>query len=142
MSQDILRRILGAIEIARHGSRQIADADMDRHTGGALVATSEIIRQPGNVAWKSGVDAADGDKDAGVDDAGDATVGGGGDADDEAGGDDAHEGEDVGGALAGAVREPGDGDGEHGGGDVDGDGEKLGRGGGVAQFADDAGEEE
>ena len=140
--QYIFRRILRAIEIARHGSRQIADADMDRHASGALITTRKIIRDPGDVARKGGIDAADGDEDPGVDDAGDAAVGGGGDADDEAGGDDAHEGEDVRGALTGAVREPGDGDGEHGGGDVDGDREELGGGGGVAQFADDAGEEE
>ena len=126
VSQDILRRILRPVEVARHGAGQIARTDVYRHPRRALVAAGQIVREPGDVARESGVDAEDGDEDAGVDDAGHAAVGGGGDADYEAGGDDAHGGEDVGRALARAVREPGDGDGEGGGGDVDGDGEELG----------------
>lgn len=102
---------------------------MYRHTGGALIAPGQIIRQPSDVARKSGIDAADGDEDACIDDPGHATVGRGGYANDEAGGDDAHADEDVGGALARAVGEPGDGDGEDGSGDVDRDGEELGGGG-------------
>lgn len=110
---------------------------MDGHAGRPLVAAGEVVGDPGDVAGEGGVDAADG-----VDGAGGAAVGGGPDADDEADPDGAHAAEDVRGALAGAVGEPGDRDGEDGGRDVDGHGQELGCGGCVAEFADDGWEEE
>lgn len=142
VSQDILRAIRGAVEIARHCPGQVAQADVDCHAGGSLVASGQIVRDPGDVAGEGGIDAADGDEDACVHDARDPAVRRGGDADDEADPDGAHAAEDVGGALARAVREPGDSNGKDGGGDVDGDGEELCGGGSVAEFADDGGEEE
>lgn len=102
------------------------------HPGRPLVAACEIVRYPGYVSGKGGIDAADGDEDAGVYDAGDAAVSGCADADYEADPNSAHAGEDVGGALAGAVGEPGDGDGEDGCRDVDGYGQELGGGGCIA----------
>ncbi|KAL9581964.1 MAG: hypothetical protein Q9203_005685 [Teloschistes exilis] len=72
--------------------------------------------------------ATHGDEDARVHDTGNTAMSRSGDADDEADPDGAHAGEDVRGTLAGAVGEPGHGDGEDGGGDVDGDCEEL-RGG-------------
>lgn len=142
MSQDILRAIRRAVEIARHCPGQVAQADVDRHAGGSLVASRQIVRDPGDVAGEGGIDAADGDEDTRVHDARDPAVRRGGDADDEADPDGAHAAEDVGGALARAIREPGHSDGEDGGGDVDGDCEELCGGGKVAEFADDGGEEE
>ena len=115
---------------------------MNRHARASFVAAGQVVGEPSDVTRESGVDATDGDEDAGVDDAREIACSGGGDADDEADTDGAHAGEDVGGALAGAVGVPGDGDGEDGCGDVDGDGEELGCGGCVAEFTDDAGEEE
>ena len=115
---------------------------MYRHPRRPLIAPRQIIRNPRHVPRECWIDSAYGDEDSRVDDAGDVSGGGGGDADYEADADGAHAGEDVGAALAGAIGEPGYGDGEDGGGDVDGDGEELGCGGGVAEFADDGGEEE
>lgn len=75
------------------------------------------------VARKCGIDTTDRDENTRVHDSRSTATGRRSDADDEADPDGAHAGEDVGGALPGAVGKPGHGDGEDGGGDVDGDGE-------------------
>ena len=74
------------------------------------------------VSRKSWIDPTHRDEYARVDYSRDTSVGRGSDADNETDSDNAHQGEDVGRSLTGAVREPGYGDGENGGGDVDGDG--------------------
>ncbi len=102
------------------------------HPRRPFITPRQIVRYPRHVPGESRVDPANCDEDAGVDNTGDVTGCGGGNADYEADADGEHAGEDVWAALAGAVGEPGDGDGEDGGGDVDWYGEELGDGGCVA----------
>ena len=115
---------------------------MDRHACRPLVAAGQIVRYPRHVSREGGVDTTHCDEYPCVDDAWDAAMCGGRNADYEADQDGAHACEDIRGALTRAVRKPGYGDCKDGGGDVDGDCEELCGGGCVAEFADDAREEE
>ena len=146
MTKQVLRRISRPIEITSHGTTQITKTDLERHARGTLVAACEVVADPRDVTREGGVDAASGDEDARVDEAGEAADCGSRDGDDEADEDQAHRHEDVGpaglAALRGAVGEPADDDGEDGRGDVDRHGEKLSGGGFVAELFDDAGQEE
>lgn len=100
---------------------------MNRHPSAALIATSQVVRQPCDVTGKAGVDRTRNNEDARVHDAGflrwicrDTH----GKADDH----DAQEADDEGASFAKTVGEVGEDDGEDGGSDIDRDGEELGGG--------------
>jgi hypothetical protein len=45
---------------------EVADTDLHRHAGRALVAARQVVAKPGDDAWEGWVDAACGDEDAAV----------------------------------------------------------------------------
>lgn len=76
MAQDIFRLVSFSVEIARHGSCEVAESDVDCHAGGALVGAGEVVGHPGYVAGEGGVDSTCCYEHSCVDYAGDVTYGG------------------------------------------------------------------
>lgn len=114
---------------------------MYSHTGRPLVTSRQIVANPGDVPWESGIDAHNRDEDTSVNDSRDTSASGG-EHNNEADGDQSHEEEDKGRPLAMAVRVVSTDDGEGGGGDVDGDRQQLRSGCRVTKISDNRWQEE
>lgn len=138
MARLIPRLVLRAVNVTADHTVQIAPPDHKPNSDAALIHALDIIRSPGDRIRDAGIDAQRAEKRARVFDAGR----GGAEQHAEAG--DAEEGgSDVApAALAGAVGEPADEDGQDCGGGVGGHGEEVCGCGGVAELVYDCGQEE
>jgi hypothetical protein len=109
--------------------------NMYRHAYGTLIASCQIVADPGNVPRKSWIYAHDGNEDSGVNDARHPSANGS-EHDNEADGNHSHEEEDERRPLAMAVRVISTDDGDASGGDVDGNRQQLRSGCRVAKIPD------
>ena len=72
-AEDVARRILCAVYVARDRTREVADPDVQRHTHAALVVAREVVAKPTRATLVcSSVSAAQ--RDAPCDDSGEAGI--------------------------------------------------------------------
>ena len=112
---------------------------MDGHPSRPLVAPSQVVRDPTDIPRECGIDTTHGDEDPRIYQTGYIALCRRGDADNEPSRNDAHQREDVWGALARPIREPSDHHGKYSCRDVDGYREQLRSGRLIPQLIDDGG---